>query len=144
MIFPDGEKCYLGHGNYQLSYLLKCDPNIELSFETVWKLGQCQMEYSFLTKYACVHFSIQSSFSIFSINGGSKDIVATILIVLSIYISVFTYINYRNNPEDGFIKALPHRSFWGTIFDNSQYGLEISLNFCKAKIFGSNENREYL
>lgn len=142
MVFPEGEKCYLGHGNYQLIYLLKCDPNHELLFDTVRKISNCEIEYNFFTKYSCLHFSYKSSFSLFSSNSESsvtsKGILITIIIIFTIYIVVFSFLNYRKNPEDGLIKSLPHRYFWSSIFDNALHGCEITFNFFKSKIFGSN------
>lgn len=132
LTFPEGERCYLGKGNYQLSYLLKCDPQQELQFDTVRKEGVCIIEFNFFTKYACLHFSYKSSSSIFSSSGDSiltsKNILLTLVIVSILYVIVFTFINYRKNPEDGIIKSLPHRSFWSSFFDNSLYGYEICRN----------------
>ena len=148
LTFTEGEKCYLGNGNYQLTYLLKCDPNQEIKFDTVWKINTCHMEYSFFTKYACVHFAYKSSFSIFSGSSdsmfSSKNFVFTLLIIFILYTIGFTYLNYKKNPEDGLIKSLPHRSFWSNLFNNAIFGCEITLNFIKSKLFGSNENRDYL
>ena len=61
------------------------------------------------------------------------------LIVFTFYIFGLTFMNYRKNPEDGFIKSLPHRSFWGGVCQNTLYGFEISFNFIKKKILGSSE-----
>lgn len=143
MIFPAGERCYLGHGNYQLVYLLKCDPNHELMFDTVRKISNCEIEFNFFTKYSCLHFSYKSSFSIFSSTGESsitpKGILITMIIVFSIYLTVFSFLNYRKNPEDGLIKSLPHRSFWSSILENALHGCDVTINFFRSKITGSNE-----
>jgi hypothetical protein len=148
LVFPDGDKCYLGTGNYKLIYMMKCDPNQDLVFDTVRKISTCEIEYNFFSKYACIHFSYKNSFSIFSSNGdsvfSSKNIVIWILILLIFYLIIFTYLNYKKNPEDGLVKSLPHREFWTNCFSNFFYGWEVTITYLKTKFFGQSENRDYI
>ena len=132
---PEGDRCYLGVGNHKLSYVIGCDKNIELQFERIEKLTTCMIEYHFISKYACIEFAVTAN-SMLSLN--SKTILAVIIISFSWYCIAFTYCNMKNNPEDGFMKNLPHREFWSNFFDYISHGFTTSVNYIKSKV--SNDN----
>lgn len=105
---------------YKLSYNLYCDMTEEIRFKTIRKISTCIYEYHFLTKHACyANFIHESSFS-------SKKILFFLILVFSIYCVGFSILNYRNNPDDGLIKALPHRNFWSEFYENVVIGARLT------------------
>ena len=101
--------------NY-LIYSIKCDYTKEITFEDVNKIDICKYEFVFSSKYAC---PISSSIT-------SYSILKFMLIVGLIYIIVFTYINFKNNPEDGLMKAFPNREFLGYFFECVVEGFRVT------------------
>lgn len=125
LTFPDGDKCYLGFGSQKLTYMLNCDKNVDVQFERIEKVTTCIINYHFNTKYACPEFAVNPS----SLpNYSPKDILLGLFIISLIYLIGFSYYNNRNNPEDGWIKNLPHREFWSSFFENVGYGMSSSYN----------------
>jgi hypothetical protein len=112
---------------YKLTYLLYCDQSEEIRFKTIRKVSTCIYEYHFLTKRACYsNFTTSSAFS-------SKVILFYLTIIFSVYCLGFSVMNYRNNPDDGLIKSLPHRNFWIEFIENVKVGA--SLTLVKFKYF---------
>lgn len=127
LTFQSGERCMNSYNSqYILTYTIKCDPNEEGKLETVKKVNICGYDYVFSSKYGCPIGSISSSFS--------KTILFYLFIAFSLYVCFFTYINYKENPEDGLIKALPHRIFWREFIETAYFGAIIIYDFIKGKI----------
>ena len=90
--------------NYSTSYKISCNSSSETKLINVLKINNCNVEYYFESKHAC---------EIISSSGlSSKTILLLTFLSLCLYISIFGYFNYKQNPEDGVMKAFPHRSFW--------------------------------
>lgn len=119
--FVSGDKCYIEHNsNYQVSYSIKCNPNIlggEL--KAVNQLMNCNYEFVFESQYGCAIIA----------EGTSITILFNLVLVIICYLILFTYMKYKENPEDGILKALPHKEFWLNFFSNSYLGFQITLNF---------------
>jgi hypothetical protein len=141
---PDGERCYIGSGNHKVTYIMKCDTNEELKFLSADKINACTVEYHFSSKYACQTSGIKFSFSF--VSDGSvftpKNILVTLTSILFLYFVLLTYYNYKRCPEDGMIKALPHREFWSGLISNINEGCSVTFSFIKSKITG-NTNQTY-
>ena len=119
LIFPPGEKCFMSTFEYKLTYLIYCDMSEEIRFKTIRKVSTCIYEYHFLSKHACyVNFNKDSAFS-------SKKILFYLIGIFSFYCIGFSFMNYKNNPDDGIIKALPHRDFWREFLENVRIGASI-------------------
>lgn len=132
LVFSGGDRCYLGSSNYEMSYVMKCDVNKEIEFETIYKLQSCKYEYHFNTKYACPN-NFSSSHTLFN----SKAILFYLIILFSVYCVGFSYKNYRENPEDGVLKAFPHREFWSDFFENARIGVKIIVRSIKNRLNGN-------
>ncbi len=105
---------------YKLSYIIYCDLTEEIRFKTIRKISTCIYEYHFVSKHACYsNFIKDSSFS-------SKKILFFLIVIFSIYCIGFLVMNYRNNPDDGLIKALPHRNFWNEFLENTSKGARLT------------------
>lgn len=92
----------------------------EIRFKTIRKISTCIYEYHFLTRHACYStFIKESSFS-------SKNILFVLIAIFSLYCIGFSAMNYRKNPDDGIIKALPHRNFWSEFYENVTIGARLS------------------
>lgn len=134
---PPGDKCYFGGGSYTVSYLLFCDLIHDIDFDTIIKSQTCNFEYHFRTKYACPQAFIKSE--VF----GSKSILLGLIFIISFYCIGFSFLNYRSNPEDGLMKAMPHREFWMEFFDNALHGVKVIVRYAKNKIKGRDEYNSY-
>jgi hypothetical protein len=137
LTFPPGERCFMGNSGYQLTYLLKCDMSKELEFETIVKSATCNYEYHFNSKYGCSDTFIHPG-SWYS----SKRILLYLVIMLCLYCAGFSFLNYKLNPEDGMVKAFPHREFWKTFFDDAISGAKIVYSKAREKIKGDRSNYE--
>lgn len=126
--FESGERCISSFGQqFSLNYTIKCDPSQISKLETVRKVTACNYDFVFSSKYGCPTSFISS-------NSNSKSILFYLSLVFCIYLVGFTYINYRNNPEDGLVKALPHRDFWREFAEYAVDGYRFSLDFTKSKV----------
>lgn len=126
--FPPGDMCFFGGGKFNLVYILECDTTVDSQLFSVTKKQMCDYEFKFKTKMACqTNFEKSSSFS-------SKGILFALIALFSVYCLGFFLKNYRENPEDGVMKALPHREFWSNFIENANYGLRIILRFAKNKL----------
>jgi hypothetical protein len=137
LIFPPGDRCNFSGAPFQLSYVLNCDESKEIDFNTILKLGTCNYEYHFYTKYGC-----QSNFQRTDSNFTSKKILFIIILTFSLYCIGFSYINFKNNPEDGLMKALPHRDFWLEFLENTQLGANVIYKYVKNR-FRANQVNNY-
>lgn len=137
LTFGQGEKCYLGFNSYyQVIYTLKCNPYAETKLETVNKLSTCTFEYVFESKHGCATSS-GGSF-------GSKTILMYLIIAMSCYLMLFSYLNFKQNPEDGLMKAIPHRAFWREYLECMGHGANKSVEFVKEKTeYYVNKYKEY-
>jgi hypothetical protein len=129
LIFPPGDRCSFSGSPFQLSYVLNCDESKEIDFNTILKLGACNYEYHFYTKYGC-----QSNFIRADSNFTSKKILFMIFLSFCLYCIGFSYKNFKNNPEDGLMKALPHRDFWLEFFENTQIGANLIYKYVKSRV----------
>jgi len=134
IIIPGGDRCYVATSQYTVEYVMKCDMNKEIEFETIVKKQYCGFEYHFASKYACPAYFIQES----SIN--SKKILFFLIIIFTLYCIGFSYKNYRENPEDGILKAFPHREFWGNFIDDARHGANVVVRNIQEKIGGNKVN----
>jgi hypothetical protein len=134
---PPGDKCYFGGGSYQLTYFLTCDPNYEMNFDTIIKLQTCNFEYHFKTKFGCPETFVKSEAF------GSKSILVGLIFIFSFYCIGFSFLNYRSNPEDGLMKAMPHREFWMEFIDNAMHGVRVMGKFARNKLKGGDEYNSY-
>ena len=96
--------------------MIYCDLTEEIKFKTIRKVSTCIYEYHFLSKHACYSNFIKES------NFSSKKILFFLIAIFSLYCIGFSAMNYRNNPDDGVIKALPHRDFWSEFYENTLVG----------------------
>lgn len=138
---PDGEKCYVGKGNHKVTYIMKCDASETLKFVKADKINACTVEYEFLSKTACQLGWFRFSFS-FTSDGSlitPKNILITCGFGLFLYFVLFTYYNYKRNPEDGLVKALPNREFWSEFVTNVGEGFSVTCNYFKRKIGGNKQ-----
>lgn len=96
----------------------------------------CSYDFIFTSKFACPIGSKSS--------GSSTTILFYIIIAFLLYLSVFTYLNYKENPEDGIIKAFPHKEFWAEFIDSVKVGINLSAEFTRQKIeYYTEKYREY-
>lgn len=124
LIFNAGDKCYMGYAaNYQVTYSIKCNPYVEDHLESVNKISPCSYDFIFESKHGCAVTADENS----------KVILTYISLGLILYILVFSYLNYKENPEDGLMKALPHREFWRSFFGNSVEGFKFTTMFIREK-----------
>jgi hypothetical protein len=137
LTFPDGDKCYLGFGSQKLTYILNCDKMVDVQFERIEKVTTCIVNYHFNTKYACPEFAVSPASSF---KYSPVDILLGLVILFLIYLVGFTYSNYKNNPEDGLIKNLPHRDFWSNFFENISFGMSSSFNYIRSLFSKENSN----
>ncbi len=133
--FPLGERCYFGQGDYMLSYNLKCDPTKEVELHTILKIQNCNYEFEFNTKYACQSYIEDTNYSHFN----SKKILIYFISLFFFYCIGFSFLNYKNNPEDGLMKSLPHREFWAEFFENVILGVRVLGNFLHDKLTRKND-----
>ena len=105
-----------------------------MDFQTIMKLQTCNYEYHFKSKYGCQNSFIKGNI----IN--STIILFLFVVLFSLYCIGFSFLNYRNNPEDGLMKAFPHREFWGTFFDNAIHGVKVITKLVKAKLKVNDNN----
>ena len=121
---------------------MKCDENEDIKFVSADKVNACTVEYHFNSKYACQSSGIKLGFSF--VSDGSmftpKNILITSGLIMFFYFILFTYFNYKRNPEDGLIKSLPNREFWSNFFENISVGCNATSNCFKAKLFGRSDN----
>jgi len=130
LAFQTGERCVNSYNSeYSVNYTIKCDPNSYGSgkLETVRKLGTCSYDFVFSSKYGC---PLASS----SAGSASVSILFYLSLIFSTYLVIFTYKNYKENPEDGVVKALPHREYWREFFEYAVIGYHFSHDFAKEKI----------
>ena len=146
LTLPSGEKCYVGKGFHTVVYNMKCDLNEELKFISADKINTCSVEYHFTSKYACQMAGFRFSFSF--ISDGSlftpKNILITFSSILFFYFVLFTYLNYKRNPEDGLIKSFPHREFWSNFMSSISEGCNTTYRYLKEKISGRSHENEQL
>lgn len=128
MNFPPGEKCFMSTIEYKLTYYLNCDMNKEMEFSSIKKVTSCIYEYHFSTKHACYENFISES------SWGPKKILFILIASFLFYCLGFSFMNYRRNPDDGVIKALPHRDFWIEFVDNAMLGSRIISRKVKQKL----------
>jgi hypothetical protein len=106
---PEGGVCNMNRDRfYKVTYHLMCDLAVEGVFNNVVKADDCTYEFYFLSKYGCysTYYKNQSYLTTYVIN------VMILSCILGAYCIGYMMFNYRKNPEDGLVKALPHRSFW--------------------------------
>ena len=133
--FTMGERCYFGQGDYNLSYQLKCDPTKEAELLTITKIQNCHFEFQFNTRYACQSYIEANNSSLFN----SKKILIYFIALFCFYCVGFSYLNYKNNPEDGLMKAMPHREFWAEFFENVLLGVRVLGKFLHDKLTRKND-----
>jgi hypothetical protein len=63
-----------------------------------------------------------------------------LIVIFSFYCIGCTILNFRSNPEDGMIKALPNREFWTEFFVNVRAGINIAYKHIKTRFTGGNNN----
>ena len=124
---------------YKLTYYLNCDINKEMEFTAIKKVTSCIYEYYFATKHACIENFISESF------WSSKKILFVLAASFLFYCFGFSFMNYRRNPDDGVVKALPHREFWVEFADNAMVGSRIISRKFKEKLsqYRSNQVGSY-
>jgi hypothetical protein len=137
MSLPPGDLCFFGGGKFNLVYLLECDTTVDAQLISVTKKQLCDYEFKFKTKSACqANFEKASSLS-------SKGILLALIVLFSVYCLGFFLKNYRENPEDGVMKALPHREFWSNFIENASYGCKTILKFAKNKLKVNDSSSNY-
>ena len=134
MKFSPGDNCYLGGGLHEINYIMRCDMNKEIDFETMVKRQNCSYDFHFGTKWAC-----PSNFLSSGSHFNSKSILIYLIIIFCVYCVGFSFKNYRNNPEDGLLKALPHREFWADFIDNAKLGVNLIVKKVKETIRGNKD-----
>ena len=107
--------------------------NTEIEVESILKLQSCAFEYHFKTKYGCPETFVRNE------SFGSKQILIWFVVLFSLYCVGFSVMNYRSNPEDGLMKAFPHRDFWLEFFDNAAHGVKVVVRVAKSKLKGQEE-----
>jgi hypothetical protein len=117
-----------------VTYIMRCDMNKEIEFESIVKRQSCSYDFYFATKWAC-----QSNFISHGSNFNSKNILIYLIIIFSMYCVGFSFMNYRNNPEDGLLKSLPHREFWRDFIENAGLGAGIIVKKIKEAIKGNKD-----
>lgn len=106
-----------------------------MEFTLIKKITSCIYEYHFATKHACyVNFISESAW-------GPKKILLILVATFIIYCIGFSYMNYKNNPDDGIIKALPHRDFWVEFIDNAMLGSRIISRTVREKLSNFRSNK---
>lgn len=112
-----------------LVYSLKCDPNAEdVNLTSMLKINNCSYEFIFTTKNACVYGN-----SYLFIFASAKTILMVIVLALSFYLVCFTYLNLRNNPDDGVLKSIPNREFWIEFIECVGIGVRVTINRITGK-----------
>ena len=131
-----GEMCtYSASENtYQVEYQLHCDSTKEFEFTNVMRVNGCRYQFIFLTKYGCPS-AVSKGFLDSLFFGISASTLLLFLTMISLaYLMLFSYFNYRRNPKDGLVKALPHRQFWQKFFGYAMLGVKVTVQKIKRKI----------
>lgn len=144
LTFDQGDKCFFARDSYfHLDYVFKCSPGKEIEFSNVEQSAGCSYHLIFFTKYACADI-LPPGGSGGNIFTSSKTILLILVFLFGVYLTGFTYKNYKENPEDGVIKALPHRDFWKEFFINTRAGVNFVYNKMKnVSLFKSKDEFDY-
>jgi hypothetical protein len=127
---PEGGVCAMDPNKfYKVYYQVNCDLGVEGEFTNVVKLDDCTYEYHFTSKHGCYTKHTQYLLTFTSMT--TYIIVVSFLMV--IYCIGFMVLNYRTNPEDGIIKALPNRPFWTKLIEKSEDSITGLYNLVKRK-----------
>lgn len=148
ILLPKGEKCYFGYNSYfQVSYSIICNSSLnESRLVNINKNNSCNYEYIFQSKYGCPVDNIVNDTSksiLNTIYNTPKNILMYLSLGLIVYIFVFGYLNYKQNPEDGIMKAFPHRNFWREYVENIRCGINICYNKAILIIKSLVQKKEY-
>ena len=112
-----------------------CDLSVEgAKLVNVLQINNCTYEYHFTSRYGCYTTFIKD-FRYISIYVMFIMMVSMVMIG---YCFGFMILNYRNCPEDGVIKALPHRSFWISVVRNVSHFIDVLYKIVKRKHNRSN------
>jgi hypothetical protein len=105
---PQGGQCAMDPNHfYQVYYYLMCDLSVEgAKFQSVVQINNCAYEYRFTSRSGCYTVHDYGNMSTYALY------VFMVSMVMIAYCLGFMMVNYQRCPEDGVVKALPHRTFW--------------------------------
>ena len=133
--FKEGDKCFINsRENFHVEYIVKCSHTRIIELTNVEQSAGCYYKLYFNTQFACPEY-VTGGISFKS----SKTILCFIVIMFTLYLATFTYKNYKQAPEDGVIKALPHREFWREFFSDVRRGVNVSYETVKRLMKGKKE-----
>ena len=115
-----------------LLFTIKCDETInEAILESIRKVNSCTYDIVFVSKHGCPIYTWSKT--------NPRFILLCIGILFSVYLIFFTFMNYRESPEDGLIKALPHKDFWAYFLECYVEGWKVSIEVIKSKFKPKND-----